>query len=102
MKRVMIRYKVKADRVAENEAFIVKVFEQLKSEQPAGLRYGSFKLSDGQSFVHIVSIETADGTNPLLEMAAFKAFTEKVKDRCEEPPVTMEMTEIGSYNFLGE
>jgi len=44
---MMVRYKVKADRAAENEGCIAKVFEQLKREQPAGLRYASFKQGDG-------------------------------------------------------
>ena len=101
MKRIMVRYKVKADRVAENEAFIAKVFEQLNRERPAGLRYASFKLPDGQSFVHIVSLEAADGSNPLSELSSFKAFTAQIKDRCEEPPAPVELTEVGSYNVFG-
>ena len=102
MKRVMVRYKVKADRAAENENFITKVFEQLKGETPTGLRYASFKLNDGVSFVHIASIETTDGSNPLGEQSAFKAFIAQIKDRCEEPPVAVDLTEIGSYRFFDE
>ena len=102
MKRMMVRYKVKADRAAENEHYISNVFEQLKREQPAGLRYATFKFDDGVSFVHIVSHETADGSNPLGELAAFKAFTAEVRDRCEEPPVTADLHEIGSYRFFGD
>lgn len=102
MKRIMVRYKVKSDRVAENESFIAKVFAQLQREKPPGLRYASFKLNDGASFVHIVSLEAADGGNPLGELAAFKAFTAQIKDRCEEPPVPMELTEVGSYRFFGD
>jgi hypothetical protein len=102
MKRVMVRYKVKADRAAENESYITKVFEQLKSESPPGLRYASFKLDDGVSFVHIASIETTDGSNPLGEQSAFKAFTAEIKDRCEEPPVAANLTEVGSYQLFGE
>lgn len=101
MKRVMVRYKVKADRGAENEGYIARVFEQLEREKPSGLRYASFKLEDGVSFVHIVSNETADGRNPLTEMSAFKAFAAGVRDRCEEPPTTVELNEIGSYRFFG-
>lgn len=100
MKTVMVRYKVKADRAAENEGFIARVFEQLKSEQPAGLHYASFKLADGVSFVHIVSM---DGVrNPLGELAAFKAFTAQIRDRCEEPPVPVDLTAVGSYQFFGK
>jgi len=102
MKRIMVRYKVMPDRIVENEGFIGKVFEQLKSEMPGGLRYSSFKLPDGRSFVHIVSIETVDGSNPLGELTAFKAFTAQIKDRCEDPPTAVELTEVGSYNFFGK
>jgi hypothetical protein len=101
MKRMMVRYKVKADRVAENERYITSVFEQLKREQPPGLRYVSFKLDDGVSFMHIVSHEAADGSNPLGELSAFKAFTAEIQDRCDEPPVSVELQEVGSYNVFG-
>ena len=102
MKRVMVRYKVKPGRVAENERYIKSVFEQLQRDRPPGLRYASFKLGDGVSFVHIVSHEAADGRDPLRELPAFRAFTAEIKDRCEDPPVAAELTEVGSYGFFGE
>jgi hypothetical protein len=101
MKRVMVRYKVKADRATENEAYITRVFEQLQREQPPGLRYASFKLDDGVTFVHIVSHEGADGTNPLRDLAAFKTFTAGIQDRCEEAPSATDLKEVGSYRFFG-
>ena len=102
MKYVIVKYKVKADRATENENYITKVFEQLKSENPPGLQYASFKLDDGVSFVHIASIDSADGSNPLGELSAFKAFTGQIKDRCEEPPVASNLNEVGSYRFYGQ
>ncbi len=103
MKRMMmVRYKVKADRVAENERYITSVFEQLEREKPPGLRYASFKLDDGVSFMHIVSHEAADGSNPLVALSAFKAFTTDIRDRCEEPPVSVDLHEVGSYALFGE
>lgn len=99
MRRVIVQYKVKADRAAENEAYIRQVFEELKQTMPDGIRYASFKQADGVSFVHIASIE-ADH-NPLDESRAFKAFQAEIKDRCEEPPVAVELEEIGSYRLLG-
>src|SRR5262245_7632214 len=102
MKRMMVRYKVKADRAAENESYITRVFEQLNRDRPPGLRYASFKLDDGVSFVHIVSHEAADGNNPLSTLSAFKAFTAEIRDRCEEPPVAAELQEVESYRFFGE
>jgi hypothetical protein len=101
MKRTMVRYKIKADRVAENERYIASVFEQLERETPSGLHYASFKLEDGVSFMHIVSMETADGSNPLAALSAFKAFTANIRDRCEEPPVAVDLQEIGAYAVFG-
>jgi hypothetical protein len=101
MKRMMVRYKVKADRVAENERYVVGVFEQLNRQKPPGLRYATFKLDDGVSFMHIVSLESADGSNPLSELPAFKAFTADIRDRCDEPPVAVDLQLVGSYEVLG-
>jgi hypothetical protein len=83
MKRVVVKYKVKADKAEENTAYIKKVFAELHRNNPAGLRYVSFRLEDGVSFVHLASVETTDGQNPLGQSPAFKAFQEKIKERCE-------------------
>ena len=101
MKKLLVRYKVKAGKADENQELIEKVFDELLRNSPSGLRYASFKLSDGVSFVHFVSIETADGNNPLIETPAFKAFNAGIADRCEEQPLLTEMTEIGSYRCFG-
>jgi hypothetical protein len=101
MKRVLVRYKVKVDKANENKEYIRKVFEELKQTGPKGLRYASFIQDDGQSFVHIASIETEDNKNPLAESPAFKDFQAGIKDRCEEPPVAVDMNEIGSFRFFG-
>jgi hypothetical protein len=100
MTMIMVRYKTKPDRAGENVRYIEQVFEELEKNRPAGLRYASFKLEDGVSLVHIASVETADGSNPLLQTAAFKSFVAGIKDRCEEPPVATDLTAIGSYRFF--
>jgi hypothetical protein len=101
MKRVMVRYKVKPDRVEENEALIRAVYDELQRTEPAGLRYATFRLDDGVSFVHLASVETEDGRNPLSGVKAFNEFTANARDRCDEPPVTTELREIGSFNLFG-
>jgi hypothetical protein len=100
MKRIMVRYELKADRVEENKQLVKAVFEELKAKQPAGLRYATFVLPDGVSFVHIASIETTDGSNPLGITDAFKVFQKDIKDRCEEPPVAVDLTEVDSYRVF--
>src|ERR1700678_48964 len=102
MKRRMIRYTVKPDRAAENEALIAQVFEQLHLERPAGFGYAAFKLDDGVSFVHLVSFEAEDNGKALGELPAHKAFRAEISDRCESQPVTTDLNEIGSYAFFSE
>lgn len=102
MSRVIVRYKVKSDRAQENQEYITKVFEELHRNNPAGLRYASFKAADGVTFFHIASVETKNGDNPLSQSAAFKAFQAGIQDRCEEPPVVTDLEEIASYNFFGK
>jgi hypothetical protein len=100
MKRIMVRYKVKPERADENEALIRDVFTELAEKSPEGLSYASFKLDDGVSFVHVASIDTSNGSNPLADTAAFKAFQAEIKDRCDEPPKAVELNTIGAYRFF--
>lgn len=100
MRRVMVRYKVKADQAVENERLVRAVYEELHRELPEGLRYATFRLEDGVSFVHLASVETADGQNPLRGVAAFDRFQVNARERCEDGPVTAELHEVGSFRFF--
>jgi hypothetical protein len=97
----MVSYRLKPDRVAENEQLVAAVYVALRQARPAGLRYATFRLDDGVSFVHIVS-HAGTGSNPLTALPAFQAFAAGVKDRCVEAPRRVELTEIGSYGFLDD
>jgi hypothetical protein len=94
---VVVRYKTKPDRAEENQALIEKVFAELHASEPGGLRYMTFRLGDGVSFVHIANVE---GDNPLATLASFGEFQRQVADRCEEPPLVMDATVVGSYGFM--
>ena len=100
MNPVMVRYKVKPEQAQRNKDLVRRGYEELRRTAPAGLRYATFVLEDGVSFVHVASIETEDGRTPLTEVAAFRAFQEGIADRCEEPPAAVGLREIGSYGWL--
>ena len=100
MKTVMVRYKVKADRVDENVGYIDRVFKALKQAQPAGLRYASFRQPDGLSFVHIASVDAPDGQNPLSDTPAFQDFVSNIRDRCDEPPAATDLDLVGNYGLV--
>ncbi len=100
MKKVVVRYRTKPDRADENEALVKQVFAELAETDPGGLRYGTFRLADGVSFVHIAIIE--GDSNPLGETAAFAEFQREIADRCEEPPHAQDATVVGSYRLLAD
>jgi hypothetical protein len=93
----MVRYRVKAERVAEHEALIRDVFDELARVSPPGIRYGAFKLADGLSFVHLAFVSV--DKNPLEAIAAFKAFGERIKERCDEPPIVVDLTTVGAFGL---
>jgi hypothetical protein len=93
----MVRYRVKPDQADRNEELVRAVYEELHRIDPAGFRYATFRLEDGVSFVHIAESEGAE--NPLPKLSAFQAFQKDIADRCDEPPVVAEATEVGSFRF---
>jgi hypothetical protein len=98
MRQVMVRYKVKPDRVEENERLVRAVYEELDGSDPGGLRYGTFKLDDGVSFVHLAASE--EGRNPLADVEAFQEFQRNIEERCDEPPVLTVLDQVGSYRLF--
>jgi hypothetical protein len=100
MRQVSVRYRVKPERVAENEQLVRAVYEELGRVQPDGIAYATFKLPDGVSFVHLART-TADG-NPLTELPAFRAFQEGIAERCDEQPVVMEVETIGAFRAFSD
>ena len=98
MRQVMVRYKVKPDRVAENEELVRAVYGELGRVAPEGLRYATFRLEDGVSFVHL-AIQTEDGPTPLAKLDAFQRFQENIRERCDEPPAVTDLSLIGSYRL---
>ena len=98
MSKVLVRYKVKPEKADENVRLVKAVYAELAEKNPTGLRYATFVADDGVTFFHFASIEGE--SNPLSETAAFKAFQQDIKERCEEPPAPVKLSEIGSFNFF--
>ena len=98
----LIRYKLKADRVAENERLVSAVFDALRTTRPPGLRYAVFRFDDGTSFAHLVAHASEAEREQLTGLPAFKRFTEGIRERCEEPPVRAELSVVDGYGLFEE
>ncbi|MFL6163704.1 MAG: hypothetical protein ACJ74U_15980 [Jatrophihabitantaceae bacterium] len=89
---------MRPDTAAENRRLVENVFAELAESNPEGIRYASFQLADGVSFVHVgVMDEDAPG---LGELAAFQQFQEKFGERAAGKPVASDATLVGSYGFI--
>ena len=99
MKTVMVRYKTLDSHASANELLVHAVFDELRSRAPRGLRYATYRLADGVTFVHIATLETPDD-NPLTTLPSFKAFAQQLKDRCVEAPLVTELLAVDSYAGL--
>lgn len=97
MKAIVVRYQAKPDRADENQKFIEAVFADLEERKPRGFTYQVFRLQDGVSFIHVVTEDGAEPSDPLQDVPAFQAFVSDIADRCDVQPAPTGATVVGSY-----
>ncbi len=94
----VIRYRTKPERADENERLVRAVFAELAEQDPDGLRYATFRLDDGVSFLHVAVLGGEE--NPLSSSPAFSEFQSGIADRLVEGPVQADATLIGNFGLL--
>ncbi len=97
---VMVRYEVEPGQVAENEELVRAVYAELAETQPSWLRYATFALEDGVSFVHLAVIDEDRGQ--LRDVAAFRRFREGLIDRVVAPLTNTRLRQVGGYRVFDE
>jgi hypothetical protein len=93
----LVRYRVKPEKIEENQHLIEGVFRELHAKSPADVRYLVLKLSDG-TFCHLVE----NGAKAIPSLEAFAAFQRGGKERRLEEPQQLEVTVVGNYRMLVE
>ena len=53
MEAIKVQYTVRPEFVEENKANIQRVMDRLRADPIEGIRYASFTLDDGNTFVHL-------------------------------------------------
>jgi hypothetical protein len=96
MGTIMVRYKTTEAEASNNEALVRGVFAELAERSPVGIRYASYRLDDGVSFVHIATVEGSE-ENPLQRLPSFRRFQQDLRARCVELPVITTLSPVGSY-----
>jgi hypothetical protein len=100
-KVAIVQYETRPESADENQRLIEDVMSELTRNDPGGLRYASFRLGDGVTFVHIAISE--DDRDPLSDSAAFKAFQQGIGERQVPGARTRSAaTVVGSYRFWSQ
>ena len=103
MNVLMIRSKFNEEHVADAQAAIEKVVQELEQSQLAGVRYASTRLSDGVTLIALLEVENSENPaldNPLRALPAYADLLENLKEWQAGPPTVEQMTVIGSYRLF--
>jgi hypothetical protein len=96
----VITYKTKPESAEENARLVEAVYAELARDKTEGIKYATFRLDDGVSFVHVAVLEGE--TNPLSTSAAFGEFQANLGSRLVEGPVPSDATVVGNHGLLPE
>jgi hypothetical protein len=94
---VVVRYETKPEAADENARLVADVYRALADVAPSDLRYATYRLADGVSFVHVATHPADD--NPLATLPEFASFQQDLSSRVIAAPVATEATIVGSYGL---
>lgn len=97
---VVVRYRTTDETTEENRRLVEAVYAELAETPPAGLRYGTLRMPDGVSYLHVAVTE--GDTSPLPGLASFQEFQRGIGERVVAPQERLEPTVIGSYRLFTE
>lgn len=97
MEAVKVQYTVKEDYVNTNKRNIERVMSELKSLNNPGIKYSSFLLDDGKTFVHVGMYADAESKAIVGDLDSFKKFrTELQESQPEVPPKAEDLNLVAS------
>ncbi|MGZ3763660.1 MAG: hypothetical protein ACXVB0_21345 [Mucilaginibacter sp.] len=79
MKIVRVQYTAKPEYVAKNKANITKVMNDLRAINNPGLKYSTYLLDDGKTFMHFTHFENDEAHQVLRGLESFKIFQSELK-----------------------
>src|SRR5919198_23084 len=93
----LVQYRVKPEKMDENQRLIEDVFAELHTNSPKNVRYLVLRLSDG-TFCHLVD----DDSQAIPRLDAFAAFRSGSEQRRLEEPRQLQATVVGNYRMLAD
>jgi len=99
MKAVKVTYTVRPEYVDQNKANIRRVMAALRSNPIPGMRYSTFTLDDGQTFVHINMAKDRETLSRLQEVEEFGEFRTALKASSPISPPQSENLNLVDMGF---
>ena len=101
MKITRVQYTVKPDFVEQNKKNIEAVMSELRALSNTDLKYASYVLDDGKTFMHLVHDKSNDGGHLPTSLESFKHFQSQLQGHFEVPPKaeTLELVD-SSFNVF--
>lgn len=94
---IMIRAIAKAEHTDDIDQSVRRMFAAVDKAQPKGIRYTSYRLPDGVTYV--AALELSDGVeNPLPAIPEFQEFQAGLGQWLAEPPAVEQLEVVGSYS----
>jgi len=97
MKSVKVQYTVKEEYVETNKKNIEQVMSDLRKLNNPGIKYNSFLLNDGKTFVHFAMYSNQESMSIVNNLDSFKNFQMGLKEsQPETPPKAEDLTLVAS------
>jgi hypothetical protein len=98
----LVRYTVKPEQIAENEALSRAVFDELRSTTPDHAAYALFR--NGREFIHLFVNPATDDSTVVTDLPAFKTYQKDLPARCEAPVEVLRLAVdmLDSYGFSAD
>lgn len=97
MKSVKVQYTVKAEYAETNKKNIARVMTDLRELANPGIKYSSFIMEDGKTFVHFGIYVDQEALEVVNNLPSFQSFREQLKaSGPEAPPKGDDLTLVDS------
>lgn len=97
MKAVRVQYTVKESYVETNKSNIQRVMTDLQGINSPDLKYSSFLLEDGKTFMHFVMRANDDAQKTLSGLPSFQEFQRQLRESGPEvPPKPEDLSLVGA------
>ncbi|KAA3658159.1 MAG: hypothetical protein DWQ04_25990 [Chloroflexi bacterium] len=97
MNAVKVQYTVKEEFVETNKQNIARVMQALRELNNPDIKYSTFLLDDGKTFVHIAMRANEAANEILPNMEAFKEFQQQLRaSQPELPPKAENLTLVAT------